>query len=1013
MSKFRNITFALLSLVLISGLLTAQEGSFRGRIIGTVSDDEGIALPGVVVEATSPKMIGKATAITNELGIYRLLSLDPGTYKITFTLEAFNTIVRDGIIVGLEQTITVNITMSPGTIEEEITIIGRSPLIDVKSTSRGMTLSKDIFQILPKGRNFDTLVTTVPGVYDDEDLLSGISVDGASGAENMYYVDGTLTNDLYDGEGGQDVSFDFAEEVQFKASGYAAEYGGSVGGVINVITRSGGNEFHGEIIGYYWGTALEGKRRPELDLDFDDEAYSQYYTYDEFNGRTKDYTLEGGFNLGGYIFKDRLWFFGSFMPRYFHRGRVMDFTIQGDPGVKNDYVRTETYYNFALKLTAQPINNMRVGASFVNNTWKYKGDNAEAQDASSTVDYEQYGYTYPIYSGSAYADLTLGNNALFSVRGGYYYYNKTDQLADIPDAPYYAFEQEQPYSYADVGNSDFSEIPASHVHPPGWRSYPRGSLMQTNKVIRTRLNVNADFTYYLNLGGEHAFKAGAQFVRRHEDRDETGQQPIVYLSWGADPFVAYGVTYSNGPYGWYGVRGNDDTGPYGNFFTVNMNSWAFYLQDSWTIADKLTINLGVRTESEYIPSYTADPIFAGIEKPVDFPFSSKIAPRLGFIYDVYGDSSLKVFGSFGIFHDVMKLYMGSNALGGNKWKSAYYTLDHWDYEQIGVNNNYPGTLMKVLDFRPPVFDSIDKDMHPFTQREISIGAEKSLTENVSASLRVVNKKVLWAIEDCGVVLPEGEYYYYCNPGGDFINARYADSIEGGFLEPGTPNMPKAKRDYWAVNVALEKRFSNNWLGGFSYTWSSLRGNFTGLASGDELGRNSPNGERYFDIWHLSFDKNINPIDGPLPTDRPHALKAYGSYVFPFGLTVGTIVNAMSGTPTSEEWNVDTPGYYPFNRNSMGRTPFLWFANVYAEYNIKLTDRYRLNFNINVDNVFNADTAQWIYRKQYRKNVSPGDVALLSKDWEPDPDVGVVDPRWGKEYNFFPPIEVRVGIKFIF
>jgi hypothetical protein len=360
----------------------------------------------------------------------------------------------------------------------------------------------------------------------------------------------------------------------------------------------------------------------------------------------------------------------------------------------------------------------------------------------------------------------------------------------------------------------------------------------------------------------------------------------------------------------------------------------------------------------------------------------------------------------------MKLYMGANALGGFKWSSAYYTLDHWDYTQIGVNNNYPGTHLKTLDFRPPVFESIDKDMYPFTQREISFGAERQLMENVALSVRVVNKSVLHAIEDCGIVLPEGEFYYYCNPGEDFINEKYQAARETGFLEPGTPDMPKAKRVYWGVNIALDKRFSNNWIGGLSYTWSSLRGNFTGLASGDELGRNSPNGERYFDIWHLSFDKNLDPIDGPLPTDRPHAFKAYGSYVFPFGLTVGAIVNAMSGLPTSEEWNVDTPGYYPFNRNSLGRTPFLWYTNAYVEYNLKLGDRYAINFNVNVDNVFNADTAQWIYRKHYRFNVSPGDEILLTKNWNPAADE-TVDPRFQKEYQFYDPIAVRLGIKFMF
>ena len=155
------------------------------------------------------------------------------------------------------------------------------------------------------------------------------------------------------------------------------------------------------------------------------------------------------------------------------------------------------------------------------------------------------------------------------------------------------------------------------------------------------------------------------------------------------------------------------------------------------------------------------------------------------------------------------------------------------------------------------------------------------------------------------------------------------------MPENAPDCPKAKREYYGVNIALDKRFSNSWLGGISYTWSRNAGNYSGLASGDEYGRASPNVERYFDLWYLAFDSNMDPIDGLMPGDRPHYFKLYGSYVTPFGLTAGLVVNAMSGVVTSTEWAMDVQGYLPYNRNDLGRSPFLWFANAYLAYEFKL------------------------------------------------------------------------------
>ena len=124
--------------------------------------------------------------------------------------------------------------------------------------------------------------------------------------------------------------------------------------------------------------------------------------------------------------------------------------------------------------------------------------------------------------------------------------------------------------------------------------------------------------------------------------------------------------------------------PYGYAWNIYRNTYAIYLQDSWTIGGKLTINAGLRTESEYIPTFNPD-VPAEYTKPIEFGFADKLAPRFGAVYDVFGDSSLKVFGSFGIYYDVMKLYMAEGAFGGFKWQTDYYTLDNADYRLIAAN----------------------------------------------------------------------------------------------------------------------------------------------------------------------------------------------------------------------------------------------------------------------------------------------------------------------------------------
>ena len=997
MGPIKRVFISLIALALMGASLRAQAPI--GKIFGTITDEQGTPLPGVTIEAISPKLVGKGTTISDENGVYRIFALTPGIYKITFVLQGFKTVVRDGIIVEIEQSVKLNVVMPLGALKEEVTVIGQSPLVDVKSTVKGMTMTREVFESLPRGRDFDTLVAAVPGVQN-EPLLSGISVDGASGSENMFYVDGTDITNLYYGVRGQGVAFEFVDEVQVKASGYQAEYGGSLGGVIHVLTRQGGNAFHGDVIAYYSGSGLTGKERDSLRWALYDPIVSEYVNYQDLYGKDKVDRLEAGFNLGGFIIKDRLWFYGSLLPVYNQTKRHVKF----EPSlIEGNYTRRDHFWNFQAKLTSEPFKFVRLGASFVSNLNDYKGNLPPRDGTGNPTDvWGDYGFRYPYWTAGAYADFTLGNNLLLSLRGGSFYNNTTDQLIQ-PTGPRYI--------HGGAGNSVFADIPSQYVRPRGWSN--SAAINVAEKQLAQKSHIGGDLTYYLNFAGEHAWKFGAQWVRTAEDWKvglKYPDYPTIAFYWDR-PFIYLGQDYGRGIYGYYSVVGSEVTGPNGIFYKVHSDRWALYFQDSWTIKGKLTLNLGIRTESEYVPNYSNDPALKGI-KPIDFKFKDKLAPRLGFVYDVFGDANLKVFGSYGLYFDVMKLYFAGAYFGGWKNVWAIYTLDTYEWDKIGKNGYYPGTLLRTIDYLPPNLDVADPSLKPMSQREISFGVEKKLRENLSATVRLVQKHLRYAVEDVGVITGAEVVFYMANPGYGYSRS----TADGGRFDAKYPACPKAKREYWGLNLSLDKRLSDRWLGGFSYTWSRLTGNYSGLASSDEVSwagaRNEPNVERSFDTWYYAYDKNLGPVDGPLATDRPHVFKLYGAYMFPFRLTVGALVNAMSGTPTTEYWSLEG-NFMPYNRGNLGRTPFLWFANLYAEYSFRL-GKTLLSFNVNVDNVFNVATTVIYYPYRTRYTLAVTEDQILSKNWQLETTPGYVPASaFMKPAGFYPPIAARLGVRWSF
>jgi len=491
MKRFLAIAGAILFLG--TGWLLAQEQT--GELIGNVTDDEDSPLPGVTVEATSPALIGSRSTVTDANGRYRLISLPPGTYKLVFQLPGFQTLNREGIDVRLGRTFQVNGRLQQATMEEEITVVGQSPVVDVKKSASTLDITKEMFTRLPKGRDFISAVTLAAGATD-ENVGGGLSMDGASSSENMFFADGMDITNMYTGASNQNVYFEFIDEVQVKSSGYAAEYGGSMGGVINVLTRAGGNEYSGELLLYYNGSATNGTPRPSLRINPYDRGLAEYLEYgdDPWPAQYQEdnrHNYEFGFGLGGYVIKDRLWFFASYLPTYRKTSRDAHFLT--DRTADATYDQERWYHRANIKLTGQPFSKLRITGSFLNDFYNWRG-RLPAMDGSSNPEYDwgADGFDFPNITGSLRADFIASDDMFFSAMAGYHRTN-TQQLVG-PEGPRY---------YFDYSNIDVPGVDPALVRPRYWYNYPSAARYQTLRDIQNRWMGTVDGTLFVDLAGEH------------------------------------------------------------------------------------------------------------------------------------------------------------------------------------------------------------------------------------------------------------------------------------------------------------------------------------------------------------------------------------------------------------------------------------------------------------------------------------------------------------------------------
>jgi outer membrane receptor protein involved in Fe transport len=914
--RTRAIAAALGGLVW-SGAAAAQT---TGGIEGIVRDPAGGPLPSADVLVSGPSLQGARAVRTDSDGRFRLPALPPGSYTVTAALAGFHPETKT-IVVSVSGRASADFSLQPA-VQEAVAVIGEASRIDLTTTTGGTKYAAPVIANLPVDRNYADIARSNPGVATDQGETQGralgLTIYGATSAENQWLVDGVNTTNISKGLQGKAIANEFVQEVEVKTGAYSAEYGGALGGVVNVVTKSGGNEFHGGGFVYY---------------DSSTTAADQIFTSQDYlaaSMRWADYQrLDAGVDLGGYILKDRLWFFGAY-DRVTLDGDVSRVEPSTLVSTDDRFPLNSTDNLYAGKLTWNIATSTSVVASvFADPSTSSGASGTDPRQDQRLGRFEDTAIVNPNPS-TWYSDRQLGGTD-FGLR-------LTQLLGSMGLVTLQASRHQDGNSLAadeQVRTVDLRctgqppGTPDSPCQPPDVPNLVTGGFgvidgpLDHNVSFRNQLR--ADLTLY---AGRHEIQAGASYEYGGSDASYsvTGGQEVLVRN-------EFGQTYYDH---FFPVRSlNDLTPVVGVKFRAKARSFGAYVQDTWRAAAGLTLSLGLRWDTEDLLSYQGATVLS---------LQNEWQPRLGVVWDPWNDGRTKIYAFGGRFYYSLPT-IGTAVAFHNFAVVHTYNFDPISIEQDPnvVNHETPwcefgcGATGEGTDR----FDSVDQGLKGSYQDEYSLGVERAIDATLTVGLKATYRTLGNAIEnrcdfDAGVPGVNATDCAIINPGSGEKFAKGDAPVCNGLDDPyyactaAGPATPAASRLYRGIELVARKSVGDKlWLQA-SYVYSSLRGNYDGAVN-EAFQNTTPGLNQDFDwpyYWHEAY--------GSLFLDRPHRFRFDGYWVTPPGLTLGLQAFAASGPPFDQIGYVGYVGAmtYLVPRGSAGRLPTEWDANLSLSYPIQ-------------------------------------------------------------------------------
>ncbi|CAN5248516.1 TonB-dependent receptor [soil metagenome] len=928
---------------------------------------------------------------------FQATSVQPGNYRVSL-LKGGTTVSSVTVEVLAGNGSEAKFTAAAASLGS-VVVTGRGSPIDVTATTNSTTFTADQLEALPfASQNFNAIIRLAPNTTSaDPRYAGGVSIGGGAPSENAFFIDGfPVTNPLTQ-LGSMELPFGAIASAQVQTGGFGAEFGRSVGGVFNVTTKSGTNEWHGGVDAYWEPNSLRAKPKsiyyPNTGDPLNTSTDGTTYLYKHGNDRTE---TQYGAYLGGPIIENRLFFFvaadhTSTNNKFVNQVPTATVAL-GQSGFADSDDSNDRYF---AKLDFNITDNHRLSLTALGDNYK------------NTTDY--YGYNYGTRSRAPVKTFTEYAKNLDNVTpqvGGdaqilKYVGNLTDNLTLSALAGQSQFQHSQGYSFSPT-SPQISLIAANRQPGLNYVS-PNPLPVNTTSIADNAKDKTESFRLDLEYKlGDHLLRAGVddnKLKSINAGESLAGGSLFVFsrtTNGGLTPSNANAgnriTLLQGGAVGYAGVAGCAPTcyfyarqRIFTDYTDAKSDQTAQYLEDKWQVTRDVQVTAGVRNES--FKNKNGD-------NETFLKSDNFVSPRLAAAWDTFGDSSMKVFGSAGRYSLQIPTHIAVRGASRSLLTDQYYT-----YSGINQATGAPTGLVSLGDVYSvnneynQAKDSKTvsaRNMDPTYQDEVTLGLEKTLTTNVTVGTTLTARKLKSTIDDFCDARPFDAYAernnidtsnyggFGCatfNPGksNTFLvdysgNAATTGQYTKVKLSKDELGVPTPKRTYLAANFFVEHAFADKWYGRLTYTWSQSRGNTEGQTKSD----NAQTDVAATSTWDTP-ELMINSY-GNLPSDRKHAFKAYGYFQALTEVGFGATVVAESGRPKNcigflpeeilgDSPDYSTPGtggqYFYCNgeaapRGSAGRLPWNYGLDLNAVYKPTLVRGLALR--LDVFNVFNRQSA---------------------------------------------------------